>query len=100
MFIHPSLLTNVDYSSTVLHLSKIAAEHSLIHDDRKLSLCEKKNVGMIQQCQNKNLTKDDTNKVQVSACLHLCYTMFTPMFTPTLTQRMIQTKCRKMYVLE
>ena len=23
-----------------------------------------KNVGMTQQCQNKNLTKDDTNKVQ------------------------------------
>ena len=33
-------------------------------DDRKLSLCEKKNVGMIQQCLNKNLTTDDTNKLQ------------------------------------
>ena len=56
-----------------------------------------KNVDMTQQCQNKNLTKDDTIKVQVSACLHLCYTMFTLIFTPTLTQSMIQTKRRKMW---
>ena len=27
---------------------------------------------------------------------NLCDTMFTPMFIPTLTQKMIQTKCRKM----
>ena len=30
------------------------------------SLCEEKNVGMIQKSKNKNLTTDDTNKLQIN----------------------------------
>ena len=41
------------------------------------------NLGMKQQYQNKNLTKNDTNKVLIMhvyyLCIHLCYTIFTPM---------------------
>ena len=88
-------------------------------DNEGYKQCEKKNVGMIQQCQNQNLTKDDANKVQKNVSMTQQYqnknltkddtnkvlflhvytyvkTMFSPMFTPTihmfiptLTQRLI-----------
>ena len=45
-----------------------------------------KNVGMTQQCQNKNLTKVDTNKVLFLHVYTYVYTMFTPMFKPCLHQ--------------
>ena len=46
------LITWMTFCSLMLLFSKIAAEHShvLCKDDRKLSLCEKKNVVMTQQC--------------------------------------------------
>ena len=45
---------------------------------------EQKNVGMTQQCWNKNLTKDDTNKVLFFCAYTYVNTMFTPMFIPCL----------------
>ena len=51
----------------------------------------KKNVGMNQQCQNNNLTKDDTNKVKKNVDT-------TQRLRIKISQRMIQTKFRKIQV--
>ena len=46
-----------------------------------VSRCEKKNVGMTQHCQNKNLTQNDTYKVQKNVGVNI-----------KISQKMIQTK--------
>ena len=46
-----------------LGMTQQCQNKNLTKNDTKKVL---KNVGMIQQCWNKNLTKDDTNKVQTN----------------------------------
>ena len=56
---------------------------NLTKDDTKKV---QKNVSMTQQCQNKNLTKDNTNKVQENVRCHNSVKI-------KMSQRMIQIKC-------
>ena len=48
-----------------------------------------KNVSVTQQCKNQNLAKDDTNKVQKNVSM-------TQLRRIKTSQRMVQTKCRHM----
>ena len=83
---------NEDFPAEVLNTLSVSGlpDHELKLKEGSLSLLVISKVvsmiGMIQQCWNKNLTKDDTNKVLFLYVFIYVYTyvstMFTHMFAP------------------